>query len=45
MDLRDTIFEQFVEFAKVDKKTIILVNDQAAFTLNKFREEYRGLNI
>ncbi|MDA8991442.1 hypothetical protein N9H45_07955 [Opitutales bacterium] len=40
MDLRDTIFEQFVEFAKVDKKTIILVNDQAAFTLNKFREEF-----
>jgi len=46
-DVRDALFDTFVELAEDDPSTVILVNDQSAFTLQTFKEKYpdRYINI
>ncbi len=40
IDVRDALFDTFVELAKKDPSTVILVNDQSAFALEAFKDSF-----
>ena len=46
-DIRDALFDTFIELVKADSSTIILVNDQSAFSLESFKKDYpdRYINV